>query len=74
MISLHDLVTVCLVYLIIGSLIWLVLDGLGIIGNTFVERPSASFRSLVLASAMMILGWPVFVLSWVMGMLRGQVR
>lgn len=66
--SAHDFVTCGLVYLSGGSLIWLVLDGLGIIGNTFVARPSSSARALVLASLMMIVGWPVFVARWVRGM------
>lgn len=70
MLSAHDLVTCVLVYLSIGSLVWLVLDGLGIINNRFVAHPQRSGRALVLATLMMIVGWPVFVTQWIKGMLR----
>lgn len=73
MISAHDLVTCALVYLSVGSCIWLVLDGLGVIGNTFADR-DASRQAMVLATLMMILGWPLFVFWWVKGMLRKAVR
>lgn len=71
--SLHDLVTCALVYLSIGGVIWLVLDGLGIIDNTFAVRPDATGRAMVLATLMMIFGWPKFIWSWVDGM-RGARR
>lgn len=66
--SAHDLVTCALVYLSVGSCIWLVLDGLGVISNSFVERPSAAGRHVVLATLMMIAGWPWFIWCWVRGM------
>lgn len=55
------LVTFLLVYLSIGSLIWLLLDGLGIIDNTFAARRSSA-QAMVLATLMMIFGWPLFVM------------
>lgn len=63
-----DLVTPALVYLSIGSVLWLVLDGLGIIDNTFAARARKSKRAMVLATLMMIAGWPAFVVSWLRGM------
>lgn len=66
--SLHDLVTACLVYLSVGSLIWLLLDGLGIIDNTFAARSNATARAMVLATLMMIVAWPLFVFTWIKGM------
>jgi len=71
-ISAHDLVTGTLVYLSIGSGLWVVLDGLGIIDNSFSARTSASRRAMVLATLMMILAWPWFVALWVRGMWRLQ--
>lgn len=71
MISAHNLVTCTLVYLSVGSLIWLVLDGLGIIENSFVEHPQRSSRALVFATVMMIVGWPKFVAAWIIGMRKG---
>lgn len=56
------------VYLSIGGVIWLVLDGLGIIDNTFAARHAASKRAQVLATLYMIAGWPLFVYAWVKGM------
>lgn len=64
------IVTCALVYCSIGSMIWLILDGLGIIDNTYAERNAASSRAMILATLMVIVGWPVFVWQWVRGMVR----
>lgn len=64
------IVTTCLIYLSVGSMIWLILDGLGIINNTFDARHHSSKRAMVLATLMMIAGWPVFVAAWLRGMWR----
>jgi len=69
-ISAHDLVTGALVYLSIGSGVWLVLDGLGIIENSFVEHPAKSGRAMVIATLMMIAGWPVFIWCFFKGLRR----
>lgn len=66
--SFDDLVTSALIYLSIGGVIWLVLDGLGIIDSTFAARTQASSRAMVLATLMMIFGWPWFVKNWLKGM------
>ena len=63
-----DLITPALIYLSIGGVLWLVLDGLGIIDNTFAARTQASSRAMVLATLMMIAGWPLFVFRWLKGM------
>lgn len=56
-----------LIYLSIGSLIWLILDGLGIIDNTYAKRNSHP-RAMVLATLYMILAWPWFIAMWLKGM------
>lgn len=70
----HNFITCVLVYLMIGSLIWMILDGLGVIDHSFRERPHASGKALVLASLMMIFGWPVFIYCWLRGMVRRQAQ
>lgn len=63
-----------LIWLMIGSLIWVFIDGLGVIENTFVARARSgrpmTKNAMVLATLMMIVGWPVFIWSWVLGMWR----
>lgn len=63
------MITGILVYINIGSIIWLILDGLGIIDNTYAARTNTSSKAMVLATLMMIFAWPVFVFTWVRGML-----
>lgn len=58
-----------LIYLNTGALIWCFLDCTGVIDNTYANRNMASKRAMVLATLMMIVCWPVFVFSWVKGML-----
>jgi hypothetical protein len=63
-----DLLFPCaLVYLSIGSVIWIVLDLLGVIGTAFKPQVPGA---IVLATLMMIVGWPLFVAWWVRGMVR----
>lgn len=68
--SFDGLITAAFIYLSIGSVIWLALDGLGIIDNSFAARNQASSRAMVLATLMMILAWPLFIFNWLKGMLR----
>jgi hypothetical protein len=72
--SAHGVVTCSLVYLSIGALIWLLLDCLGVINSSFTAARSgakpSSPQALVLATAMMIAAWPLFVFVWVKGMAR----
>lgn len=70
MISRETIITGCMVYLSVGSMIWLILDGLGVIDNTFAARNRSCKRAMVLATIFMIFGWPMFVFSWVKGMVR----
>lgn len=70
MITAHDIVTAILIYLSIGAVCWLVLDGLGVITNTFASRPKATAVGMVLASVMMIVIWPKFVYVWLVGAWR----
>jgi hypothetical protein len=62
------MITVLLVYLTVGSLIWVIPDGLGIIDNTFTAHKSGP--AMVLATLMMIGAWPWFVVIWLRGMWR----
>lgn len=70
--TLEAIVRGLLVYIMIGSVIWMVLDGLGIIQNTFVARPNATRTAMVLATLMMIFAWPRFVYVWIKGMRRAS--
>jgi hypothetical protein len=70
--TLEAIVRGLLVYIMIGSVIWMVLDGLGIIQNTFVARPNATKPAMVLATLMMIFAWPRFVYVWIKGMRRAS--
>lgn len=63
----HAAITCALVYCSTGSMIWLILDGLGIINNTFTRQNPGS-GAMVTATLFMIVGWPVFIGRWVWGM------
>lgn len=64
------MMTPAMIYASIGAVLWLVLDGLGIIDNTFAARNRVSARAMVMATVMMIALWPWFVWSWLKGMWR----
>lgn len=68
------MVEVILVYLSIGALIWLVIERLGIVRQTYdaaVARGEPRTKTgTVMATAMVIVGWPRFVWMWVKGMAR----
>jgi hypothetical protein len=70
----NHLVTASLAYLMIGSLVWMLLDGLGIVRNSFEARLArgrpVSFLRGALATAAAILAWPMIVYVF----LRGRVR
>jgi hypothetical protein len=63
------MVTAILIYLSIGSVIWLILDGTGVIDNTYAARNRSAGRAMVFATIMMIVCWPLFVARWLKGML-----
>lgn len=65
---LHTAITCLLVHCSIGSMIWVVLDGLGIIDNTFSKRNAGARKAMVTATLFMIVGWPVFIGRWLWGM------
>jgi hypothetical protein len=65
---LHTAITCLLVHCSIGSMIWVVLDGLGIIDNTFSKRNAGARKAMVTATIFMIVGWPVFIGRWLWGM------
>jgi hypothetical protein len=71
MLSSDDLVTCTLVYLSIGAVLWMLLDGLGIIDISHhndgrpMRKPAA-----VIAAVSMIVQWPRFVWHWIKGARR----
>ena len=73
----HGFVTGCLIYLCAGSLLWVLLDAWGIVDHTIKARlkrgEKSSMAALVIATAMMILAWPVFVFGFLAGMMTGLI-
>jgi len=67
------MITALLIYLSIGSLIWVFMDMSGIIDTSVARRNAHLGASLVLATLAMILLWPWFVASWALGMWRTRV-
>jgi hypothetical protein len=72
--SVHDLVTGCLVYLAIGAALWVVLEGLGVVRASLTARPVRSSFAMGVVIVMVIVGWPVFVALWLIGMMRRPAR
>lgn len=63
------MVTAILIYLSAGAILWLVLDGTGVIDHTFAARRGASSQAMAIATVYFILAWPMFVWAWLKGML-----
>jgi hypothetical protein len=65
------LVTCALVYLLVGSLIWLFLDWAGIVKSSYRARLArgepTTWGGLTLATVFVIVGWPMFVSMWIKG-------
>jgi hypothetical protein len=74
MLSSDDLVTISLVYLSIGAVLWLVLDGLGMIDISHHKdgRPMRN-PAAVIAAVSMIVQWPRFAWVWIKGA-RGMAK
>ena len=72
MLSAHDLVTIALVYLAIGSAGWSMLFASGAIHDSYQKTPS--IVGLTIASIGAIIGWPIFVLVFVLGVVHGWRR
>lgn len=65
------MITFAQIYLSIGAALWALLDGAGVVQTTYAATPLRSRKAaMVLATLMMIAGWPVFVHGWVKGMLE----
>ena len=68
------MVEVILVYLSIGAMIWLLLDGLGLVRAGYLASRARAEASpggaLVLATLMVIVLWPRLVFMWLKGMAR----
>lgn len=60
---LHAAVTLALVYLFIGSLLWVVLDGLGVMNRAYHARRESGIPpspvQMVLAIGIGIVAWPL---------------
>lgn len=71
---LHALITALLWYAFVGSVIWMFLDGLGIISSNVLARRAsgkpATMGTLVRATLLVIFAWPAFVWLWIKGMRR----
>jgi uncharacterized membrane protein YdjX (TVP38/TMEM64 family) len=71
MLSAHDIVTCILIYLAIGAVLWMLLDGLGFVRAQILDwnarGKKLSALSFFLAILLVVVAWPKFV--WVM--LRG---
>lgn len=71
----HDLVKAGFVYLAAGSVMWMFMDHLGIVENSFEARLAAgkpvSMRIAVLATVLMILAWPKFAWAFVKPFVTG---
>ena len=72
--TIHNLVTGSLIYIAIGALVWCLIDGLGVIRNTYLKRAARGERpstaGMVLATLLLILTWPRFVIG-ALSALRG---
>jgi hypothetical protein len=68
------MVEVILIYLSIGALIWLVLDGLGLVRAGYLASRARAEASpgvaMVFATLMVIVLWPWLVFTWLKGMAR----
>jgi uncharacterized membrane protein YfcA len=60
---LHALGTLALVYLFIGALLWVVLDGLGVISGSYLDRVAEGRRPsalrMAVATVLAIVAWPI---------------
>ena len=72
--SSHDLVTIGLVYLAVGSCLWMVLELTGIVGSVLASwQAKGRFlagASFVIAVTMVIFGWPWFLIRSIAEMFR----
>lgn len=69
--SVHDAVTVVLVYLAIGALVWVALYSAGLIQQACAENSRAA---VVLVSIGVFVGWPVLAFVFGAGLLQGMRR
>lgn len=64
----HDLVTVSLVWIAAGSVVWMVLEGFGLIGAQLADWRARGRRlspiAFGMAVVLVILAWPVFVAAF----------
>jgi len=69
----HDVVTCLLVYLAIGSIVWLALYHQGIIAEAYAKRRNPTL-AIVFASFAVIVGWPFVARVFFAGILKRARR
>lgn len=69
--SAHDAVTCILVYLAIGSIVWLAMYHQGIISEAYAKRRDPQL-AIVFASVAVIVGWPIVAWAFFAGIIEGQ--
>ena len=65
----------CLIWLLIGSLVWMTMDGVGIVSDTYAlwlrEGRAPSAGVMVVATIYAIVVWPYFVWKFFEGLVIG---
>lgn len=69
----HDVVTCCLVYLAIGSIVWLALYHQGIVQEAYEKRRDPRL-AIVFASFAVVVGWPFVAWVFFAGVIEGRRR
>lgn len=69
----HDVVTCGLVYLAIGSIVWLALYHQGIVQEAYEKRRDPKL-AIVFASIGVVCGWPLIVMVFFAGVIEGWRR
>ncbi|MDI1265004.1 MAG: hypothetical protein PS018_17275 [bacterium] len=69
----HDAVTCCLVWLTIGSIVWLALYYQGILTEAYAKRQRVTL-SIVFASFAVIVGWPFVAWVFLSSVIEGRRR
>lgn len=69
MLSAHDLVTVVLVYLAIGSLVWLAVWCSGAVHDSYRKHPDGP--GIVIASVGVVVLWPYVAAMFGIGLVHG---
>jgi hypothetical protein len=69
----HDVVTCGLVYLAVGSIVWMALYGAGLVQEAYAKRRDPKL-AILLASIGVIVGWPMVAWVFLAGLIEGARR